>query len=50
MSPVAAARPVLRALLRPRFPVWISLKPYSATIAEVASVDPSSTTMTSKRG
>jgi len=41
---------VLRALARPRFSVWISRQSYWRAMAAVASVEPSSTTMTSSVG
>ena len=48
MSPVAARMPVLRALLSPRFSVRMSRTSHSLTMSGVPSVEPSSTTMTSK--
>ena len=50
ISPVAAARPVLRALERPRLGVRTTWKGYSCAMLAVMSVEPSSTTITSKSG
>jgi hypothetical protein len=47
ISPLACSIPVLRALLNPRLGVRTSRHRYSPAMADVASVEPSSTTMTS---
>ena len=47
MLPVAICQPVLRAALSPRFSVLTSRTSYSPAMAAVASLEPSSTTITS---
>jgi len=55
ISPLAAYMPTLRAADRPRFGWWITwmkgnLAAYLSLISPVLSVEPSSTTITSKLG